>query len=102
MPDEDFCQKCKQNKDCKTIYEQMGKQNTPPVAIKVVFAFLVPILVFIGSLALFQALLENTVQAEKLKTAIIFLAALMLTFIYLIAAKFVNEKIKNKSGTIKT
>jgi len=102
MPDEDFCQKCTQNKDCKTIYDQLGKQNTPPVAIKVVFAFLIPILIFILSLALFQKLMENTLKTEKMQTAISFLLALMVTFVYLFAAKIVNRKLKNKSGTFKT
>ena len=102
MPDEDFCQKCTQNKDCKTIYDQLGRQNTPPVALKVVFAFLLPILIFIGSLALFQKLLEKAVQAQKLQTAINFLAALLVTFIYLLGTKIVNRKLKNKSGILKT
>jgi len=94
MPDEDFCKKCAQKQDCKTIYEQLGKQKSPSVALKIVFAFLLPILIFILSLAFCGPLLKNVIKTEKLLTAVNALLAFMITFVYLLSAKMFNEKLQ--------
>ncbi len=94
MSDEDFCKECAQKHDCRTIYDRLGKQKSPSVALKIVFAFLLPILLFIAALAIFQRLLENLLQTEKLLTVVAVLLALIITFVYLILAKLVNKKLQ--------
>lgn len=94
MPDEDFCKECAQKHDCRTIYDRLGKKKSPSVALKIVFAFLLPILLFITALAIFQRLLENLLQTEKLLTVATVLLALMVTFVYLVLAKLINKELQ--------
>ena len=56
MIDDKFCSGCPQHNDCKSTYEQLGKVEGPSVVLKSVGAFLVPILLFILSLGLFDRL----------------------------------------------
>jgi len=49
-----FCQDCIQKHDCKRIYEQLGDSQGPSVALKAILAFLLPLMVFIVSLAVFE------------------------------------------------
>ena len=98
MPDEDFCEKCVQRQSCKTVYEQICKQKTPSVTIEVIFAFLLPILIFIASLAVFRRVLKNLIATEKWLTAAAFLLALLITFVYLPLAKKMNKNRKNNSS----
>lgn len=55
------CEGCSHAHDCKMVYEQLGCMDGPSVTWAVMLAFLVPILVFVGSLAGFGLLLENAV-----------------------------------------
>lgn len=58
------CEGCSHAHDCTKVYEQLGCADGPSIAGAVVVAFLVPILVFIGALAGFGWLLEDTVDAR--------------------------------------
>ncbi len=89
MTQEKFCQDCSQRHDCQEIYRKLGNIRGPSVIFDVVVAFLVPILVFIVSLAAFEAILS--------KGAFSFLTALAVTFVMVLIIKAVNRRVsRNK------
>lgn len=59
MTSDKFCQDCGWRRDCKRVYQQLGKAKGQSVALKAIVAFLLPIAVFIVSLALLQRLLAG-------------------------------------------
>lgn len=58
------CERCSHANDCTKVYEQLGCAKGPSIVGAVVVAFLVPILVFLGTLAGFGWLLESVVPAR--------------------------------------
>ena len=56
MTENKFCGNCNQKHNCGSIYHQLGNIKGPSVVVKVVVAFLLPLVVFIFSLAAFQHL----------------------------------------------
>jgi len=57
MTSDKSCQNCAGKHDCKSIYHRLGNSKCPPVALKAFVAFLLPIAIFVASLALLQKLL---------------------------------------------
>jgi len=91
MAQQKFCEDCNQKHDCGEVYQKMGKTKGPSVVLNAVVAFLLPILVFIGCLAAFEAILA--------KAALSFLLALSVTFVLILIIKAIKSKIsKNKES----
>jgi len=89
MVQQKFCEDCNQNHDCRKVYRQLGNTKSPSVAAGAMVAFLLPILVFIGSLAAFEAILA--------RTALSFLLALFVTSVCILIIKVINRQLsKNK------
>ena len=86
-----FCQECNQKRNCKEVYQQLGKAGGPSVIFKVVIAFLVPLVVFIAALAAFEAILANTINTKQLQTALSFLLALSMAFAVVLVIKTINK-----------
>jgi len=84
MAQEKFCQDCDQKHDCQKIYGQLGNIKGPSVVLKVIVAFLLPVVVFIVSLAVFEEVLAKAVNAKELRTLLSFLISLLITFIFVI------------------
>ncbi len=72
MAEDEFCSKCAQKTDCKAVYQQLGQQAGPSVVVKVIKAFLLPIAVFIGGLVLFDKLLADVIQSQRILKAVVF------------------------------
>ncbi|MHC4757688.1 MAG: hypothetical protein ACYTE8_03435 [Planctomycetota bacterium] len=87
MVKNEFCKGCIQRNDCKQIYEQLGKSEGPSVAWKATAAFLLPMLVFIGSLVFFDWLLAERIGPSWLKTLVGFVFSLVVTFIGILIIK---------------
>jgi len=89
MAQEKFCQDCNQKHNCREVYQQLSDTKSPSVAAGAVVAFLLPILVFIGSLAAFEAILA--------RTALSFVLALSVTVGLILIMKTINRQLsKNK------
>ena len=89
MAQQKFCEDCNQKHDCREVYQKLGNTKGPSVVLKAVVAFLLPILVFIGCLAAFEAILA--------RTALNFLLALSVTFVLILIIKAKNRQLsKNK------
>lgn len=97
MTKEDFCQNCHQKHECQEVYRRMGCSEHPPVLYKTIIAFLMPMLVFIVSLAIFDKILssENYVHfSHRLHTAISFFGALIVTVVFMVIFKLLSKLFK--------
>jgi hypothetical protein len=96
MQGDDFCQSCNQKDNCQEAYRRLGSARGPSVVPKVVLAFLVPMLVFIVSLALFEKILAKAAMARHVQTAVGLAAALAATFICVLVARAIDKRISEK------
>jgi len=78
------------------MYEKLGKTGGPNVAMKAVVAFLVPIGVFIGTIAASQWLLQGRFEGEIL-TLVSFLLALCITLLVVFIIRTLNGLIKKNT-----
>lgn len=91
------CQECDQRRKCQEIYQRLGKAQGPSVVFKAVVAFLLPILIFIASLAIFEGILARTIDIKELRIALDFLLALSVTLATILITKVINRQLnKNK------
>jgi hypothetical protein len=81
MESQRFCQDCIQKHDCQRIYEQIGDSSGESVTLKVILAFLLPLIVFIVSLAVSERILAGAINIKGLQIALSFLLALLVTFV---------------------
>ena len=97
MAEEKNCQGCNQSHRCQEVYEHLSQTKGPGVSFKVVIAFLLPILVFIGCLAVFEVILAEVTNSKGVQTAVGFLLALIVSGVCLLIVKAINRGlIKNK------
>ena len=97
MSQEDFCQDCHQKHECQEVYRRMGSSKCPSVFYKTIVAFLLPMVVFIVSLAILDKILssENFVHfSHRLHTAISFFGALIVTVVFMIIFKLLSKLFK--------
>ncbi len=92
--DDKNCSNCPQGSDCKQIYQKMGDVKGPSVIMKVIVAFVLPIVVFIFSLAGFGKLLGDKIESAKLATAAVFALSLIITLIYIWISSLISKKLK--------
>jgi hypothetical protein len=91
MESQRFCQECIQKHDCKRIYEQLGDSSGESVTLKVILAFLLPLIVFIVSLAVSDRCLTGAVKADGLKIILSLLLALLMTSVYVLITRVLNK-----------
>lgn len=91
MAEEKFCQGCHQKHRCQEVYEHLSKIEGTPVVFKVVVAFLLPIVVFIGCLAAFEGILAEVTNSKGVQTVVGFLLALMVSSICIFIVKAINR-----------
>lgn len=90
------CQECDQKHKCRDIYQQLGKSKGPSVAFKAVVAFLLPLLIFILSLAAFERILAGTTDIKGLRIVLDFVLALSVTLVTMLITKAISKRF-NKS-----
>jgi uncharacterized membrane protein len=91
------CQECDQKHKCQEIYQQLGNAQDPSVAFKFVVAFLLPLLIFILSLAALEGILAKITNIKELRIALDFLLALLVTLATILIIKVVSKYLnKNK------
>jgi uncharacterized membrane protein len=93
MVQEKFCEGCDQSSKCQEIYRKLGNVKGPSVALKVIVAFLLPLIVFIISLAVFERVFANSIGAGGLRTAISLLMAFLVTFVFILIVKVIGRQI---------
>jgi hypothetical protein len=85
------CQECDQKHHCQDIYQQIGKAQGPSVASKAIVAFLLPILVFIVTLAVSEKILVRIIDIKQLRIALDFLLALSVTLAIILISQQLNK-----------
>ena len=92
MDQEKFCKNCKQISDCQKVYQHLGSVRGPSVVVKVIMAFLLPLVVFIGCLAVFQQFLGKALNIKELNTFLSFLLAISVTFSMMLIIKVLQRQ----------
>jgi hypothetical protein len=95
MSQQEFCKGCNQKHDCQRIYRQLA-DTKQPVILKVIVAFLLPIVVFIACLAIFETIPATITKTKEYHTTLGFLLASLATFSVILAVKAVERRIGNK------
>ena len=100
MEQQEFCQDCHQKHDCQEVYRRLGNSENPPVFLKVVVAFLLPMVVFIVSLAIFEKVLawagaDSLRSSQGLQTAVSFFMAMFTTIVFIFVVKLLEKLIRN-------
>ena len=99
MSEKEFCQNCGQKHNCGDIYRQLGRAEGPSVALKVVEAFVLPIVVFIAGLAVFEKILGGIITTRELRTAFSVVSALGAAVVCVLIIKVINIKAGKKERT---
>ncbi len=89
--DDKTCSQCGQKNRCSHLYEKMGHTKGPNVAWKVTTAFLVPILVFIGSLAGATRLLGDKFEG-RIQTLVTFSIAAAVTLAVVVCIRAIRHR----------
>ena len=85
------CNGCSEAHDCKKIYEQLGRDGGPSVAMKVIMAFALPIVLFLAALATLGHLLHERL-VERYETPVVFFLALSVTTGVMLAVSFAFKR----------
>jgi hypothetical protein len=93
MVEQKFCQECNERQKCQEVYEHLGKAEGPSVVLKVVLAFLLPLLVFIGLLAGFERVLARGIDAKELRTAVSLLLSVLGTLGVVLIIRMINKQL---------
>ena len=93
MAEKEFCDNCNQKHDCGSIYHQLGNTKGPSVVVKVVIAFLLPLVVFIFSLAAFQEIFSKTASSQRMQTVLSLVSALLVTFSCILIVRVINKRL---------
>jgi len=92
MVQQKFCRECNQRHNCQKIYEQLGNTKSPSVALKIVAAFLLPVMVFIASLVAFEKILAGVIDTKGLQTVFSVLLAIGAVFVCILITKAINRR----------
>ena len=92
MAEQKFCHHCDQKHDCQKVYEQLGNVKGPSVVFKVIVAFLLPLVVFIVSLAVFEEIFTKAVNTKELQTLLSFLVALFITLVCILIIQAIKRQ----------
>jgi len=93
MEQQENCQGCYQKDQCREIYRQLGNAEGPSVVCKVAVAFLLPIVVFISVLAVFEETLAGVVSSKVVRTICGFLSALAAAYACILITKVIKRRL---------
>ena len=90
MNEQEFCQGCDQEHNCQQIYKRLGDIEAPSVVLDALVAFVLPIVVFTASLAVFDRVLAKVIVATELHIVLSCLLALLVTSGLMLAIKLIK------------
>lgn len=96
MVSKSFCKDCIGKHDCRRVYEQLGNASGDSVVLKVILAFLLPMIVFIVSLAVSERVIAGAINIGKLQIVLSILPALLATFVCIFIVRVINKKLNFK------
>ncbi|MBN1788530.1 MAG: hypothetical protein JW806_09090 [Sedimentisphaerales bacterium] len=81
------CDSCGQKDSCQEVYQRLGNSKSPPVTLKVIQAFLLPLVLFIITLAVAERLLAERQVGPLGKNLLALAAAAAVISLYLLILK---------------
>lgn len=97
MKNKTHCSGCAQKDTCRNAYEKLGKLGGPNVAMKAIVAFLIPIGIFIGTLAASQHLLRSRLE-EKTLILVSFVLAVCITLLVVSVIRAVSGPVNKEQS----
>lgn len=102
MSQQEFCQDCHQRHDCQEVYRRLGSAKSPSIAFKVIVVFLMPMVIFIVSLAVSGKVLakaggDSFRFSDGLQNFLSFCIALLTTVVFIIIVKLLEKLIRTSS-----
>lgn len=94
LPDQN-CNKCPNNNKCSEVYENLGKSSCKPVATSVSIAFLLPMVVFIITIALFQEYCGDVFASKRVNSLFSVFCGLVLSAFSVYIARLIRGKKSN-------
>jgi hypothetical protein len=85
---------------CIDIYQQLGRTKGPSIVGKVLLAFVLPVLVFIGCMILIDYLLSAFMTQGGTKTAVVFLASITTTIVFVQLIRIFTRKPVNTESKL--
>ncbi|MGB8226326.1 MAG: hypothetical protein WCE45_05605 [Sedimentisphaerales bacterium] len=82
------CKDCGQKDSCREVFKELGNLKGPSVLLKVVQAFLLPLIFFIIALAVAEKVLAERIASSLGKNLLALAAAVAVVFLYLMILKF--------------
>ena len=98
MVEQKICEGCKQKHDCQSIYRQLRDIKGPSVVVKVIVAFLLPLVVFIVSLAVFGEIFAKAIKNQHAQTILSLVLALLVTFVCILIVRVINRRVGQDSA----
>lgn len=96
MTQQKFCQSCSENDSCQQVYQQLGSVKGPSVVVKALFAFLLPLTVFIVALAASERFLAQAIESDGLRTILSLLLAVLTAFFCVLVIRTIDAQRRNK------
>jgi hypothetical protein len=97
LPDQN-CGNCPNNHKCSEVYENLTKSDCNPVTRDVSIAFLLPMIVFILTIALFEEFCPDIFESKTIRTLVSLLCALTLAVVSVKSVKGVKSAKSGKGG----
>ena len=92
MIQQNSCEKCDHTDQCRQVYQRLGKAQGASIASRVVVAFLVPMVVFIAALAVFERIFAGIIETKQLQTIVSLLLALPVTAAVVLLVKLMEKR----------
>jgi hypothetical protein len=96
MDEQKFCRTCGFKHNCQWVYEKLGSYKGPSVALKVILAFLLPVVIFIAVIAVFQKVFAVLGIFGATAAILSVCMALAAAALYVAAAKAICSKLDKK------
>lgn len=96
MSEKDICRRCPQQDKCRDVYDRMGNFSGQSVFFGVIQAFLLPLVIFVASLAIFEKVLANSIESAWLRVLTSFTGAGCLLLIYALIAAMLGRRAGNR------
>ncbi len=90
--EEKKCQGCRYRHTCEEAYRRLGHSKASPVTSKVVLAFMLPLMVFIASIALFERIFSQILEAEWLVLILSLFTGVSITLVLASVVKKIYNK----------
>jgi uncharacterized protein YqhQ len=90
------CDSCSHADDCKRVYQQLGHTQSPSIALKVVVAFVLPVVVFTVALGLLTWQLQE-VATKTYQSLLACVLALVVTAVFMGLVRLITTRLHKRA-----